>query len=302
MEKTKVIWLDVNMHQWEKDWLIELLTDLNPEFISTNTFNDSRLSSPENCIVVSNHAINYRAYLDLLRSKGCKYGVILLSDENLREAMEYLHDPHCKFVARNYFHPLFHPHPKLFTFALGYKKGFKSPQESHKKFSDREISWCFAGSLHDEERKSATDLFQEHITKPPHKLHFCSGFNAADGLGTDEYKTMLEDSRFALCPRGQVNNDSFRIYEALEAGSIPITLANAPHMKVQPSYWHAIFLGDSELPFVIAEDWKEALEKVKVIEDTGKGDLIQQECSQFWARWKKNWRNEFTRRTQLLHT
>lgn len=297
MNKTKVVWLDVNLHTWEHDWLLDLFNDIEIDLQITNSFEN--LTYNENCVVIANHAINYRAYLDALKSKGTKYGIVLLSDENLREPMEYLHDPHCKFVARNYFSPIYHPHPKLFTFGLGYKKGFGAPKDTLPKFSDRELSWCFAGSIHDDERKKATQLFQDNI-KYPHKVHFCSGFNAEDGIGTEEYKKMMHQSQFALSPQGQVNNDSFRTYEALEAGCIPITMANSPMFKVVPSYWHAIFLGDKDLPFIIEDTWEDALEKVKEIHSQNRGDEIQTKCIEFWARWKQNWRNEFAHRVQLL--
>lgn len=296
MEKTKVIWLDVNLHTWEHDWLLDLFSGCDTELTITNTFEN--LPEPENCLVVCNHAIDYRYYLDCLKEKGSKYGVVLLSDENLRELMEYVHDPHCKFVARNYFHPFYATHPKVFTFGLGYKKGLQCSPQTTPAYVEREYKWCFAGTIHDDERKSATELFKNKLN--PYKTHFCSGFNAEDGMGTDDYKKMLQKSKYALCPRGQVNNDSFRIYEALETGAIPVALKHAPHMKVDPSYWHAIFLGDSELPFICTETWEEALEEIEKIEKENKGAEVQEKCFTFWIKWKTNWRNEFKRRIALL--
>jgi hypothetical protein len=125
-----VVWLDVNLHNWEKDWLFYLLENQYAYFLITNKFKNLPTDKPT--VVVANHAIDYRKYLDVLRQNNRKYGIVLLSDENLHEPMEYVHDPNCMFVARNYFTPFFLKHPKVFTFGLGYKNNFKV-KESLKK-------------------------------------------------------------------------------------------------------------------------------------------------------------------------
>lgn len=289
-----IVWLDVNLHKWEQDWLSYLLQDTFSQFLITNEFYGLPVNKPT--VVVSNHAFNYRKYLDSLRENNKKYAVVLLSDENVQEKMEYVHDPNCVFVARNYFNPLYLRHPKVFTFGLGYKNNFKT-QEKSPTFTERKYIWSFAGSFHDHFRKEAVETFKN---LNPHKIHAVSGFNAKDGLDTPKYVKMLENSKFALCPRGQVNNDCFRIYEALEAGCIPVVLASAEHMQVQPSYWHAVFYGDSTMPFVVADSWAEALQKVQDIQNTNKGDEIQNDCQQFWERWKLNWKNMFKNKISKL--
>jgi len=285
MNKTKVIWFDVNLAKWEYDWLSELLEEVETELIVTNTFDN--LPPLENCVVVSNHAVNYRAYLDALRENCKHYGVILLSDENLREPLEYLHDPNCVFVARNYFHPFYHGHPKVSLFGLGYKKGFNAHEVKNKDFQSREYDWCFAGSIHGKERQEALEALKSFSSN--HRIHTCSGFDAEDGLGTKEYREMLSNSKYALCPAGQDSMDSFRIYEALEAGAIPVTLKHTEHMRVEPSYWHAVFFGQQELPFVMGNSWEEVVEKL----NAGESLPTAEQCGEFWTHWKKKWQTEF---------
>jgi len=289
-----IVWLDVNLHNWEKDWLFYLLENQYAYFLITNEFENLPTDKPT--VVVANHAINYRKYLDVLRQNNNKYGIVLLSDENLHEPMEYVHDPNCMFVARNYFTPFYLKHPKVFTFGLGYKNNFKVKEQSPT-FSERDLVWSFAGSFHDDFRKNAVEKFKK---LEPNKAHSVSGFNASDGLGTADYLNMLERSKFALCPRGQVNNDCFRIYEALEAGSIPIVLSFAEHLEIRPSYWHAVFYGEGNMPFVVADSWDEAFEKVKSIVNENRGDEVQAQCQEFWHRWKLNWKTMFKDKIQKL--
>lgn len=289
-----VVWLDVNLHQWERDWLSYLLKNTYDQFLITNKLDELPTDKPT--VVITNHAINYRKYLDDLRLNCKKYGVILLSDENVCERMEYVHDPSCVFVARNYFNPMYLKHRKVFTFGLGYKNDFNIKKDSPK-FNERKLIWSFAGSFHDDFRKNAVNQFRQ---LEPNKTHSVSGFNANDGLKTKEYVELLENSKFALCPRGQINNDCFRIYEALEAGSIPVVLASAEHMQVRPSYWHAVFYGESNMPFVVADSWEEAADKVKGIIEQNQGQEVQAQCQEFWTRWKSNWKTMFMDKVNLL--
>jgi len=50
----------------------------------------------------------------------------------------------------------------------------------------------------------------------------------ADQIGTDQYVNVLLDSAFALAPAGH-NPECFRLYEAVESGSIPIVVLSDQH-------------------------------------------------------------------------
>ena len=72
-----------------------------------------------------------------------------------------------------------------------------------------------------------------------------SGWQSKDMLSTEEYKKILEDSVFVPCPRGNESVDTFRLYETLEVGSIPLIekdsywgdlLGEHPLIEVPPSW------------------------------------------------------------------
>jgi hypothetical protein len=194
---------------------------------------------------------------------------------------------------RNYIHPNFLTNPKVTVFGLGYKRDFHK-YLNLKDTEKRDLLWSFAGTLHGD-RKKAVDLFKD---ERPNKVHACSGFGAADGLSTKEYVEMLQESVFALCPSGQDSMDSFRLYEALEAGCIPITLTNSNQFKLYPSYWHGVFKG-AELPFVIEKDWEKLHEKV--INNLSKDvDIVSKKCKNLWETYKTIWRNKVTTLVKLL--
>lgn len=75
----------------------------------------------------------------------------------------------------------------------------------------------------------------------------------AKGLSPKEYHTILAWSKIVPCPSGNGTPDSFRLWEALEAGCVPIAdgLNHRPHYP--KGYWQAA-IGE-EPPFPIIEDW-----------------------------------------------
>jgi hypothetical protein len=54
------------------------------------------------------------------------------------------------------------------------------------------------------------------------RLLTTSRWDDPNGFSTRDYADGLANSVFALCPRGNNSVDCFRVYEALEAGAIPI--------------------------------------------------------------------------------
>ena len=128
---------------------------------------------------------------------------------------------------------------------------------------------------------------------PQGKVHLTSGFNAKDGLDIKDYVEALESSKFALCPAGQDSMDSFRLYEALEAGTVPVTLTNSNQFKVYPSYWHGVFRGVQEMPFVMHETWEQCLEEVKNMADE-EYERKRTACQMLWNEYKNIWKVKLT--------
>jgi hypothetical protein len=280
MNETRVYWLTSDEDTFEVDWLRYLFND------STDHINieldANKIPDTKDIVLVCNHVVPYRTVLDRLRQRGKKYVIVLLSDENLRDPCEWLHDPNCVAAIRNYLHPNFLSHPKVTVIGLGYKKEFV---KNLIPYAERDFTWSFAGTPHGG-RRDMVEIFKYIGTN---KTHFCSGFNANDGLATKEYAETLSNSNFVLCPPGQDSMDSFRIYEALEAGCIPVTLKNSNQFKVYPSYWHGIFRGVENLPFVMEDSWEMCAEKIKNI-STNEVISRRLECSKLWNNFKTTWK------------
>ena len=113
------------------------------------------------------------------------------------------------------------------------------------------LRWAFAGQVTHERRRACV----EALEGTPGELHATESFAA--GLDLDEYLNLLTRARFAPCPGGPATPDTFRAFEALEAGAVPI-LDDLPAAAGYPTgYWSTLF-GDHPLPTIT--DWSTAPE------------------------------------------
>lgn len=136
--------------------------------------------------------------------------------------------------------------------------------------SKKDVDWFFAGQVNHESRR----LMVENVKDIPNgELHISGGF--AQGLDHEEYCKLMSRSKIVLCPNGNISPDSFRLYEALEAGCIPI---------VESAYfWNNMF---KNIPFPVVNDsltWKNAINLV--LKDY---HLYKQNVDKWWKTTKEN--------------
>lgn len=81
------------------------------------------------------------------------------------------------------------------------------------------------------------------------RVHRTNGFTK--GLEPAEYARCCGLAKIMPCPSGAVSPDSFRVWEALEAGALPVVDTVSPTDGVT-DYWSRI-LGD--VPFPLVTDW-----------------------------------------------
>lgn len=103
------------------------------------------------------------------------------------------------------------------------------------------------------------------------KLVPTEGF--AQGLEYEEYMVYMCRAKVVPCPGGPLSPDSFRLYEALEAGCIPI-----PENKV---FWTMLF---GDVPFPIVDDWSELPELIKHYKDRPD---VNNKCQAWWQTYKR---------------
>jgi len=208
-------------------------------------------------------------HFQLLDSKGICFNIIHLSDEFCKDDISFYHLPTCKKVIRNYIRPDLPSH--CITIPLGFH--FKPTQ--NKSFADRELVWSFHG----------TDWFQrkeklEYLSDLPHNCHLTPNWNHSTMTNEYTYLLTLENSKFCPILRGN-NVETFRMYECLEAGSIPIYVRS----EGDELYWEFI----SILELINIETWEKAKEVIQdFIANPDRAEIYKKLLSTNWLKWKSD--------------
>lgn len=155
--------------------------------------------------------------------------------------------------------------------------------------------WSFVGQVQNPFRQACVDVLK---TLDNGYLRIVDGFGG-EGEGGVEYQEYLDimcQSKYVICPAGSMCVDSFRVYEAIECGAIPISDMRAPRDKVGFNYWNEVYADQNEkLWFPLTEsiaipDWENALRYFINYDAVDVYDVRKS-----WTYYKKNFENK------LLH-
>jgi hypothetical protein len=152
-------------------------------------------------------------------------------------------------------------------------------QQARRAASARSL-WSFAGQRNHVIRDQ---MFEELEQRPRGEgaLYATDGFG--QGFDRAVYYASLAESSIIPCPAGNFSPETFRLYEALEAGCIPIPNRTATNGGWQPGfdYWPWAFGGP--VPFPTVDRWSE----VHPILDRYRDDpaLLQRDMTRCLAWW-----------------
>lgn len=144
----------------------------------------------------------------------------------------------------------------------------------------------FCGQDTHARRHEALDAARE-IPSNLRLIRATSEFGAYDegapgGLSRVEYAQGMADAKVCPCPSGPETPDSFRLYEALEAGSIPVADGSTPKGHVE-GYWPYVF--GEHVPFPVIDNWRELPEQVARIKS--EWPALGSRVSAWWQLWKR---------------
>lgn len=107
------------------------------------------------------------------------------------------------------------------------------------KVPTKDLEWVYAGQVNHDSRSKLVDVLR--VTTGGELIE-TGGFS--QGLPRDEYYKLMSRAKIAPAPKGVVSTDSFRLYEAMEVGAIPVT--------EDKLFWDKLF---GDYPFLVVEDW-----------------------------------------------
>lgn len=115
--------------------------------------------------------------------------------------------------------------------------------------SKRDKDWFFAGQV---THKRRVQCAKELKKLEAGDLVETESFTA--GLPHEEYYERMTNAKICPCPSGPETPDTFRLYEALEAGCIPIADEQTPQENFKRGYF--TFLFEEEPPFPVIRNYE----------------------------------------------
>jgi len=159
-----------------------------------------------------------------------------------------------------------------------------------KKIFEKPYIWSFLGQVKGKPTRENM-LAELKQVRGEHFIHITEKWNDAKQISVQEYKQILSDSIFVPCPSGWGGDrglkDCFRLYEALEAGSIPIV------EKDDFQYFDKFFPGH---PFLqIPSDWQGIGKDLEsLLSEPDKLQKYNQELLLWWSDYKTNLKSKIT--------
>lgn len=269
--KVSLVWQLDRLHTWEEDWLMELFSGLDVTVVDDG----KHAVFLDNSIIVSNHTRELETYVKKLHDLGYKFGIILTSDETCNAPDHFYR--YAQFVFRNYWREKFVGCPNVVMFPLGYKTKFwKGRSKQLNDVSDRKYTWSFAGRLDHPARAAMISQMRKVPNGFIHQIHEWADKRS---LSTKDYRDLMLNTVFIPCAKGCYSYDTFRLYEALECGCIPIVESGHPDYFTQ-------FYGAH--PFLTVTSWHEAPKLVSAfLADQQRLERKRQECHDWWVEHKK---------------
>lgn len=166
--------------------------------------------------------------------------LIITSDEQSTFKVEELAHPNIKIYVQYLKQGR---HDKYGKWPLGYT----SDTRKHLKLASKDLDFFFSGQVTHKRRKDCVKNLKAYLDRQMTTGRLVETEGFSQGLEANEYMGYMAQAKTAPAPSGAVCPDSFRTYEALEAGAIPIADNISP--TGDRDYW-SYLLGDVPFPTI----------------------------------------------------
>ena len=220
------------------------------------------------------------------RHMDCRLYLLHLSDERCAADVSLYRHPGIRGIFRNYWRREV-CNPKVIHLPLGYHNG-RGGRSACAKLHERTITWSFAGAM---DRPGRTDVIESLKKVTGHRLHLTPTWHSDKNMDAVSYVELLGDSKFVPCLGGAFNVESFRFYEAIENGAIPLVPIDAgdSYKNVLSDEKPALLLGLSDMK-TAAQVMSTLLPRADILQKT------QDDMRGWWLDYKKR----LTKRIHVL--
>jgi len=244
-------------------WIYEILKKIDYKIIES----ESELEKNDTLIIVDSTIENKIELYLKLKLICSKIFLFHLGDEPGSFDFSPIYD-NCNYSWRAFCSNKYFNNPKVGCIPIGYKSGVENKQINNRKYK-----WAFTGTPH---KSSRHDLLYQLSSIKPFFCHKTKEFDKKI-ISVEEMSSVLSSTEFIPCPNGFVHPETYRVYEALECGSIPI-------VESTYNYYDRLF---PQNPFLKVAKWFDA----KHILNGWSKDQINKkktECEIWWKEYKNS--------------
>ena len=243
-------------------WIYEILNKIEFETIQS----EKDLEHEDILIIVDSSIENKEELYTKLELICSKMFLIHLGDETFAYDLSMVYNKF-NYVWRTFCSNKYFNNKKVSCLPIGYKSGIFFKKEIGK----RKYKWAFLGTPH---KSSRHDLLFQLSDIEPSFSYKTKKFNKKI-IEVSKMNEILISTEFIPCPNGFMHPETYRLYEALECGCIPI-VENAY------KYYDRLFPNN---PFLKVDRWIEAK---PIIREWGDGKIKKkrEECRTWWNLYK----------------
>jgi len=243
-------------------WIYNILSKIEFDIIQ----NEKDLEKDDIVIIVDSNVERKNELYTKLKLICSKLFLIHLGDESGIYDVSSIYN-NFNFIWRTFCSNKYFNNKYVSCVPIGYKSGTILKNQEKK----RKYKWAFIGTPHKSGRHDL--LFQLSTIKPSY-CYKTKKFNDKI-ISVNKMNEILSSTEFIPCPNGFVHPETYRLYESLECGCIPI-VENAYQ------YYDRLFPNN---PFIKIEKWIDAR---PIIEDWEEVQINKkrEECKIWWDQYK----------------
>ena len=247
-------------------WIFEILKKIEYKIIESE-----KDINKEDILIIIDSSVQEKNELYLKLSEICsKIFLFHLGDEAGIYDLSSVYNQ-CDYVWRTFCSNKYFENRNVKCIPIGYKSGISNRENGKRKYK-----WAFTGTPH---KSSRHDLLYQFSNIKPFFCHKTEKFDVKI-ISVDQMSDVLSSTEFIPCPNGFFHPETYRLYEALECGCIPI-VENAY------KYYDRLFPNN---PFLKIDKWSEAKPILKSW-DEDQVKSKREECKNWWNEEKKNIQN-----------
>jgi hypothetical protein len=215
-------------------------------------------------------------------SFGTKFYVLHLSDEQCDDPLDIYALEGCLKVLR-FYHREVPCAEKVTVIPLGYHWTRREPHQDilvkTPKLPFRQTGWSFFGTEWNNRKEHLKPLLE--LEGVQQKTHFLSKWKDPNAYTREQYVEAMLDTVFVPCPDG-VNPETFRFYEALEFGCIPLLV------KTERNTVWVDWICE-HLPLLPIASWDDAAQLMAhLLKEKTMLEAYRNKVITAWMAWKKS--------------